>query len=148
MSLIFLIPVDDSEIALRPVSWVVQNLAIWSEPPEIYLLNVQAPLSRDISRFIDAGTIRDFHLESGMNVLAKARDPLVAAGLSPELHVLIGEVAPTITEFAEVHGCSQILLGTRGHTGVLGTLLGSVATKVVHLSNVPLMLIRQANDHV
>lgn len=148
MSQIFLIPVDDSEIALRPVSWVVQNLTIWSEPPGVYLLNVQAPLSRDISRFIDAGTMRDFHLESGMNVLAKARDPLVAAGLSPELHVLIGEVAPTITEFADVHGCSQILLGTRGHTGVLGTLLGSVATKVVHLSNIPILLIRQANDHV
>lgn len=148
MSLIFLIPVDDSEIALRPVSWVVQNLPLWREPPAIHLLNVQAPLSLDISRFIDADTIRDFHLESGMNVLVKARDPLVAAGLSPELHVLIGEAAPTITEFAAVHGCSQILLGTRGHTGVLGTLLGSVATKMVHLSDVPLMLIRQVNDHV
>lgn len=142
MSLIFLIPVDDSEIALRPVSWVVQNLPQWREPPAIHLLNVQAPLPRDISRFIDAGTVRDFHLESGLAVLAKARDLLVAAGLSPELHVLIGEAAPTITEFADVHGCSQILLGTRGHTGVLGTLLGSVATKVVHLSHVPLMLIR------
>lgn len=148
MSQIFLIPVDDSEIALRPVSWVVQNLPTWREPPAIHLLNVQAPLSRDISRFIDAGTMRDFHLESGMKALAKARDPLVAAGLSPELHVLIGEVAPTITEFADVHGCSQILLGTRGHAGVLGTLLGSVATKVVHLSNIPVLLIRQANDHV
>lgn len=148
MSQIFLIPVDDSEIALRPVSWVVQNLPIWREPPAIHLLNVQPSLSGDISRFIDAGTIHDFHLESGMDALAKARDLLVAAGLIPELHVLIGEAAPTITEFADVHGCSQILLGTRGHTGVLGTLLGSVATKVVHLSNVPVMLIRQGNDHV
>lgn len=142
MSLIFLIPVDDSETALRSISWVVQNLPTWREPPTIHLLNVQALLPRDISRFIDANTIRDFHLESGMDVLAKARDLLVAAGLNPELHVLIGEAAPTITQFANVHGCSQILLGTRGHTGVLGTLLGSVAMKVVHFSNVPVMLIR------
>lgn len=60
IALIFLIPVDDSEIALRSISWVVQNLPIWREPPAIYLLNVQAPLPRDISRFIDAGTIHDF----------------------------------------------------------------------------------------
>lgn len=138
----FLIPVDDSEAALRPVDWAVRNLPTWREPPIFHLLNVQAPLSRDISRFIDADTIRDFHLESGMKVLAKARDPLVAAGLLPELHVLIGEIAPTITEFADLHGCSQILLGTRGHTGIFGTLLGSVATKVVHFSNVPVLLIR------
>lgn len=148
MSQILLIPVDDSEIALRPVSWVAQNLPTWREPPSIHLLNVQPSLSSDISRFIDAGTIHDFHLESGMKALSRARDLLVAAGLSPELHVLVGQAAPTITEFADVHGCSQILLGTRGHTGVLGTLLGSVATKVVHLSNVPVMLIRQGNDHV
>ncbi|MDP1605868.1 MAG: universal stress protein [Rhodocyclaceae bacterium] len=144
MSQIFLIPVDDSETALRPVSWVVRNLSTWREPPAIHLLNVQASLPRDVSRFINAGAIRDFHLETGINVLTKARDPLVAAGLLPELHVLMGEAAPTITEFADLHGCSQILLGTRGHTGILGTLLGSVATKVVHLSNVPVLLIRQA----
>jgi nucleotide-binding universal stress UspA family protein len=148
MSQIFLIPVDDSEIALRPVSWVVQNLPTWHEPPAIHLLNVQPSLSGDISRFIDAGTIHNFHLETGMVALSRARDLLVAAGLGPELHVLTGQVAPTIAEFANLHGCSQILLGTRGHTGVFGTLLGSIATKVVHLSNVPVMLIRQGTDHV
>lgn len=142
MSLTFLIPVDDSEAALRPGSWVVRNLPNWCEPPVVHLLNVQSALSGDISRFINAETIRDFHLEAGMKQLARARDPLVAAGLLPELHVLIGEPASTITQFADMHGCSMTLLGTRGHTGILGTLLGSVATKVAHLSNVPVLLIR------
>ncbi len=142
MSLIFLIPVNDSATALRPVSWVVQNLPLWREPPEIHLLNVQPSLSCDIGRFIDAETIRDFHRETGMKALAKANDPLVAAGLTPELHVLVGETAPIITEFADTNGCSQILLGTRGHSGILGTLLGTVTTKVAHLSNVPVLLIR------
>lgn len=148
MRQIFLIPINDSETALHPVSWVVRNLPTWHEPPAIHLLNVQASLSGDISRFIDAGTIRNFHLETGMKALSKARDLLVAAGPNPELHVMIGQAAPIITEFANLHGCSQILLGTRGHTGALGTLLGSVATKVVHLSTVPVMLIRQAHAHV
>ncbi|MCM2288141.1 MAG: universal stress protein [Sulfuritalea sp.] len=142
MSLTFLIPVDDSEAALRPGSWVVRNLPSWREPPIVHLLNVQSALPGDISRFINADMIREFHLETGMNLLARARNPLVAAGLLPELHVQIGEPAPTITQFADMHGCSLILLGTRGHTGILGTLLGSVATKVAHLANVPVLLIR------
>jgi nucleotide-binding universal stress UspA family protein len=142
MSQIFLIPVDDSAIALRPVYWVAENLQTWREPPKIHLLNVQASLHRDISRFIDADTIRDFHRETGMKALSKAHDLLATVGLSPEVHVLIGEAAPTIIEFADAHCCAQILLGTRGNTGVLGTLLGSVAIKVAHLSNVPVLLIR------
>jgi nucleotide-binding universal stress UspA family protein len=77
-----------------------------------------------------------------MKALAAARDQLTAAGLPPELHVLTGEAAATITAFADSHGCSQILIGTRGHSGLAGTLLGSVAMKVAHLSKVPVLLVR------
>jgi nucleotide-binding universal stress UspA family protein len=65
-----------------------------------------------------------------------------AAGLTAELHVLVGEAAAAITDFADSHGCSLILIGTRGHSGLAGTLLGSVAMKVVHHSKVPVLLIR------
>lgn len=142
MSQTFLIPVDDSEISLRPIDWLINNLMEWREPPGIHLLNVQAALPADVSRFINADTIREFHLEKGMAALAPAKDRLAAAGLTAEVHVLIGSAAPTIIEFAGSHQCSQILLGTRAHTGLTGTILGSVASKVVHLSHLPVMLIR------
>lgn len=142
MARIFLIPVNESVTALRPILWVAQNLQIWHEEPIIHLLNVQPSLPRDIGRFINADTIRDFHLDTGMQVLSKPRDQLIVAGLLPTLHVVVGEAAPAICHYAESHGCSQILLGTRGHSGMLGTLLGSVTTKVAHLSTVPVLLIR------
>jgi nucleotide-binding universal stress UspA family protein len=56
--------------------------------------------------------------------------------------VLVGDAASAITDFAENHDCSLILIGTRGHSGLTGTLLGSVAMKVVHHSRVPVLLIR------
>ena len=43
----------------------------------IHLLNVQPNLPRDIGRFINADTLREFHLESGMKALA----PALAQGL-------------------------------------------------------------------
>ncbi len=52
------------------------------------------------------------------------------------------DAASTITEFADSHGCTQIVIGTRGHSGLTGTLLGSVAMKVVHLAKVPVLLVR------
>lgn len=138
----WLVPIDGSEISLHATAWIIKHAEEWREAPRIHLVNVQAALPNDIGRFIDAETIREFHLEAGMAALAAPRDKLAAAGLAAELHVLLGDAAATITAFADSHGCTQILIGTRGHSGLAGTLLGSVAMKVVHLSNVPVLLIR------
>ncbi len=137
----WLVPIDGSEIALRSIAWIIRHAAAWREAPHIHLINVQVTLSNDIGRFINAGTLREFHLETGMAALAPARDQLTAAGLAPELHVLVGDPAAAITEFADSHACSQILIGTHGNSGLTGTVLGSVAMKVVHLAKVPVLLI-------
>ena len=138
----WLVPIDGSEVALHSIGWIIRHATEWREPPQILLINVQMTLPNDIGRFINAETLREFHLETGMAALAAARDQLTAAGLAPEVHVLVGDPATAITEFADSHGCSQILIGTRGHSGLAGTLLGSVAMKLVHLSSVPVLLIR------
>ena len=142
MTQTWLVPIDGSDIALHSIDWIIKYAGEWREPPQIHLINVQPTLPNDIGRFIDAETLREFHLEAGMKALAAARDQFTAAGLTPELHVLVGEAASTITNFADSHACSQILIGTRGHSGLAGTLLGSVAMKVVHLSKVPVLLVR------
>jgi len=142
MTQTWLVPVDGSDIALHSIAWIVKHAAEYREPPQIHLINVQAALPSDIGRFINAETLREFHLEAGMNALAAARDQLTAAGLAPQLHVLVGNAASAITDFADSHGCTHILIGTRGHSGLAGTLLGSVAMKVVHLSRVPVLMVR------
>lgn len=138
----WLIPMDDSDSALLPINWFIQHLADWREVPHLHLLNVQPNLPRDIGRFINADTLREFHLETGLKMLAPAVEKLAAAGIEAETHVLIGEAAPTVTQFAQDHQCTQILIGSRGHTGLVGTLLGSVASKLVHLAKVPVLIVR------
>jgi nucleotide-binding universal stress UspA family protein len=138
----WLVPLDGSDIALRSVAWIIENASALKDSPQIHLLNVQGALPRDISRFVNADTLRDFHRDTGMAALTTANDMLAAAGLPAERHVLIGEAAPTICEFAASHGCTQILMGTRGHSGIAGTLLGSVAMRVAHLAAVPVLLVR------
>ncbi|MDK9701913.1 MAG: universal stress protein [Sulfuritalea sp.] len=138
----WLVPIDGSETALRSIDWIIGHAAELREPPQLHLINVQTKLPSDIGRFINAETMREFHLEAGMKALAAARDRLAAAGLAPELHVLVGEAAAAITDFADSHGCTQIAIGTHGNSGLTGTLLGSVAMKVVHHARVPVLLIR------
>ena len=142
MTQTWLVPIYGSEIALHSIDWIIRHAAEYREPPPIHLINVQATLPNDIGRFINAETLREFHLEAGTAALAPARDRLTTAGLIPEVHVLLGDPATAITEFADSHACSQILIGTHGNSGLTGTLLGSVAMKVVHLSKVPVLLVR------
>ncbi len=138
----WLVPVDGDAISLKPIDWIIAHRDDWKTLPTIHLLNVQPPLSGDVSRFINAGQIRDFHREEGLKALAEARGRLEAAGIVPQLHVSVGNSAETIAAYAADLGCELILLGTRGHTGISGTLLGSVASRVVAHTPVPVLLVR------
>jgi nucleotide-binding universal stress UspA family protein len=139
----WLVPVDgDDDISLKPVAWIIAHRDDWKAMPTLHLLNVQHPVSGDVSQFVNAEQVRDFHREEGLKALAAAKGQLEAAGIAPVLHVSVGDYAETIVDFADSRGCEQILLGTRGHTGLGGTLLGSVASKVTHLTKVPLLIVR------
>jgi nucleotide-binding universal stress UspA family protein len=67
---------------------------------------------------------------------------LDAAGIDYDARVLVGPVAQTIAEFAAKHGCDSIVMGTHGRGGLTDLFLGSVAAKVVHLSALPVTLIK------
>lgn len=138
----WLVPVDGSEVSLKPIDWLIAHRDDWKALPAIHLLSVQPALPGDVSSFVGAGQVKDFHREEGLKALDEATRRLRAAGIEPQLHVSVGESAETIVDFARSRDCDQILLGTRGHTGLGGTLLGSVAAKVTHLTHIPLLLVR------
>ncbi len=65
-----------------------------------------------------------------------------AAGIGCVRHVRIGHPGEEIAACAAEQGCDAIIMGTRGMSAAAGLLLGSVATKVVHLAPVPVTLVR------
>lgn len=138
----WLIAIDNSEPSLKAVDHVIKEAAGRQTPPKVFLVNVQAPLSSDITRFIEGKVVEDFHLETGEAALAAAKARLAAAGLAFSAHILVGEAAPSIVDFAKGKGCNMIIMGARGFGSVVGLFMGSVATKVLHLSPVPVLLIK------
>jgi nucleotide-binding universal stress UspA family protein len=50
--------------------------------------------------------------------------------------------APAIVECAERRGCAGIVMGTRGHSSIGNLLLGSIATRVVHRTRLPVTLVK------
>lgn len=142
MNTSWLIAIDGSVPSLKVIDYVITEAASRVTPPQLLLVNVQAPLSSDITRFIDEKVVSDFHREAGDAALAQARQKLDAAGLAYSAHIMMGDAAPTLVEFAKDKACSLIVMGARGLGSVAGLLMGSVAVKVVKLSKVPVLVVK------
>jgi nucleotide-binding universal stress UspA family protein len=136
-----LIPVDGSEGALSAVQYAV-SLASQGISVFVSLVNVQPALSADISRFVAREVVGEFHQEQGTEAMAPAVEMLSASGLEFESEVLVGNGAQTIAEQARYNACDGIVMGSHGMGGVLGVLLGSTDQRVVHLSQVPVTLVK------
>jgi nucleotide-binding universal stress UspA family protein len=137
-----LLPVDGSPNSDRAVRHAIA-LAQAVASLEIYLLNVQEPIDAwEVRRFLPAAEIEAMQESAGGDALKSARALLDAAAVAYHPEVRIGPVPETIATAAAEHGCDAIVMGTRGHGGVDNLVLGSVATKVVHLSGVPVTLVK------
>lgn len=137
-----LVPIDGSENSLRAVDYVIKTAGWYRESVEVHLLNVQHPLPGDVGMFIRGDQIKQYHQEEGAKALAPARAKLDAAKLPYVAQVIVGDAADVITTYAKEKRCDQICMGTRGLGHVTGMLLGSVTTKVIHLTDVPVLLVK------
>lgn len=137
-----LLAVDGSDTSLRAVGHVAKRASTAKEDYQILLVNVQYPLHGSVSTFIDAGQVKQYHHEEGMKALAAAKEQLAAAGVTYTHHLFVGEPAEVMTRFAREQGCDEIVIGTRGLSGIGSLLMGSVATKVIHLADMPVLLVK------
>ncbi len=137
-----LLAVDGSESAQRAVAHMIKRASAVKDEYGILLVNVQYPLHGSISTFVNAAQLKQYHHEEGMKVLTPVRQMLDAAGLAYSFHLFVGEPADVIARYAREQGCDEIVIGTRGLSGISSLLVGSVATKVIHLADVPVLLVK------
>jgi nucleotide-binding universal stress UspA family protein len=139
-----LVPVDGSEPSSRAIDHLKKELSWYKGDVEIHLLNVQRqlPYGGRVGSFVGQDQINKYYHDEGMAALKSAMQKLDAAGVNYHHHIGVGEEAEVIVGYAEEKGCDQILMGTRGLGSVSNLILGSVATKVIHLSPVPMLLVK------
>jgi nucleotide-binding universal stress UspA family protein len=137
-----LLPIDGSQTSNQAVDYTLRMIDLHKDKPEIHLLNVQPALSGGVTMFIRRDQIKQFHHDEGLEALAAARSKLDAENVPYLYHISIGDPGEMIAKYAKEKRCDQICMGTRGLGHVAGMLLGSVTTKVIHLADMPILLVK------
>ena len=139
-----LLAVDGSKNSLDAVQALVDHLGWYRDSPQVELVTVHLPVPRlpGMGAAVGKAQIEKYYQEEGGKQLAAAKGTLDAAGVRYEARVLVGPVAETLVKHAQEKRCDLIYIGTRGHTELGKALLGSTATKVLHISDLPVLLVK------
>lgn len=76
------------------------------------------------------------------HLLASLADKARPLGVAVETELGVGDPAIAIYDRAEQPDIQMVVMGSRGHGAMARLLLGSVATKVVHTSSKPVVVVR------
>ena len=138
---------DGSEHATRATQFVTE-FVIALKAPEICVLNVQndpADLGSELQLSFDSlEQAQALAHEQGRTVL-KAAEELLDRAMSPSaysVHIRLGARAESIIQCAVDLSCDLVVIGSRGLGAIQSVLLGSVTIKVLHLSSIPVIVVR------
>jgi len=140
-----LIPVDGSPASIRAVKLAIDHVKKLTAEASLVLVNVQnfsglaLPEGAEI---MPSAWIQQEEQRAADEALKDAVTTCRETGISYVTRTERGGVAATIDRVAHEEHVQHIFMGTRGLGGVRGLLLGSVATQLLHLVDVPTTLVK------
>jgi nucleotide-binding universal stress UspA family protein len=138
-----LVPIDSSDNAARALEYAIR-LAKENGPFELHIVNAHEPplVYGEVAVYVTeerAGKLQEQH---SRDILQPAVEKAKAAGVPFKSSILTGLVPKALVDYAEAQGCDGIVMGTRGLGAVGNLVMGSVATKVIHLTRLPVTLVK------
>ena len=138
------VPTDASAWSERAIPYAVDFARI--SGGEVILLHIFTP---PMHEFVDSLAIAgEYELANRIREEVKQhllglRNEIRAEGIECRLHIIdaVG-IAQHICDFVEEENADLVTMTTHGHSGLVRLVFGSVANKVMHDLNVPVLVIR------
>ncbi|HEY7758874.1 MAG TPA: universal stress protein [Burkholderiales bacterium] len=133
-----LVAVDGSASAVR----AVEHAALLAKraAAEVCVLNVQLPIRA--GELVDRAALDKYQRGLGQQIVDTAMATLRDRGVAHQGRVVIGEIGESIVSTAQDLGAEQIVMGSRGMSALPNLVLGSNATRVIHLARVPVTIVK------
>jgi nucleotide-binding universal stress UspA family protein len=138
-----LVPVDGSENAMRALEYAIR-LAKEHGPMELVIVYAHEPpiIWDELAFYLPEEKVQELQRKHGEDILRQFVERASRAGVTFTSQVLYGDIPQSIVSCAETLGCDGIVMGTRGLSAILNLVAGSVATKVIHLTKLPVTLVK------
>jgi nucleotide-binding universal stress UspA family protein len=133
-----LVAVDHSEVSPRVVA-AAKDLALLSKG-KVWVLHL---LEKEV--YAQLGDVPSESDQEADQAVRDGVDALRQAGVDAEGEVrptTFGHAAREILADAKEHDADVIVMGSRGRSDLAGSILGSTAHKVIHLTDRPVLVIR------
>jgi nucleotide-binding universal stress UspA family protein len=134
-----IIGVDGSEAGWRALKYA-RNMA---EKYDAKLIMVHAyPRTSDLHDCDGYDNLLFERKSSGQKIIETGRKLIGASPIAVEEDLLEGPAADAILSVVQVRHADLVVIGSRGMGAIKGMIFGSVATKVSHHADCPVMIVR------
>ena len=138
-----LVAVDGSEQSLAAVAALADRIAWFRDAPSVTLLHAHVPIPyKAAAAWVGREVIAKYYAEESDAALAGAVKLLEERGVAFAVEKCVGEPAQEIVRCATAGKFDLIAMGTHGQTALANLVLGSVASRVLALSTVPVLFMR------
>ncbi|MGD9501727.1 MAG: universal stress protein [Methyloceanibacter sp.] len=138
-----LVPVDASDNAMRALEHAIRLTKEMGDTELVIVYAHEPPIIYgEIEIYLSESKAKELQQAHSEGILRPAIEKARAAGVNFTSQILIGDVAESIVACAESANCDGIVMGTRGMSAIGNLVMGSVATKVIHLTKLPVTLVK------
>ena len=105
-----LLAADDTPASLACIGRFIDQMRREHRAVAVDLLNVQSPVHRDVSTFVEEASIKSLHHDEGLKALEPGRAQLEQAGMPVVVHIGVGDFTHVVLHYATTLGSPQIWL--------------------------------------
>ncbi len=146
-----LVPLDGSELAECVLPHVESFKNRFPESHFVFV-HVLIPIAAYLNQESYSGSVdklkimESARITDAQDYLTRVIDRLSADAAKFDTDVLVGRAADKLAGYAEKNEVDLIIIATHGRSGVSRWVRGSVAEKILHSSNVPVLMVRASGE--
>nr|WP_255486449.1 universal stress protein [Luteimonas sp. MC1782] len=137
-----MVAVDGSDISVRAAKYANQLARKLAKPATIFLVAVNPEPFPGVATRIGKETVARIHAENHEQMLAPARKALARSAIEVREMAVTGEPAEAILAAARTAKAELLVMGSHGRGSVKGMFLGSVSSKVIAQTELPVTIVR------
>ena len=138
-----LIAADGSEYTCKAAQYVASQPAWLQADSHLHLFHAEPPVTSPRARAVLGAEVVDgYYKKECEAALAPAEKILREKNVPFHSAYALGQIPEEIQKYVQKHGIDLIVMGSHGHTALRNLVLGSVATKILATTSVPVLIVR------